>query len=628
MPWQYMDALCNVPEAMHLDPDGRDAIRQWVCSKFVENLQKGKPDKIPIDVHSGRGASSTDPSTWGSFWQALQFYRDWHGKEHSHRGAGGKILTGPIVCLGFVLTPPWIGLDIDNCVSDGCKIHPFAQEIVETVASYTEISPSGTGIRIFAKGDLPFTGKKIKKAWTGGVTMSAIEYLTNLMSPEPAVLSPQSSASVTSRPSGLDDETLLEKATKAKNGAVFQRLMNGDWTGYPSQSEADDALMGRLAWWTGNNPDQMRRLFCTSGLYTTIARKPNQDAYINRTIQHAISKTTDTYQPRQKKQRVARPQRVPEQAQQAGDGRTAIKWDDSQIHVIIETVQDILVDKWQRGETPILYRRPEGVVRIGKVDRNSVASSFGVRRDADSLMLYQVEAAWLHAYFTEIIAWEKFSLKNGWIATSCPKAIVELFLAKKGELRIPFLSGIVTAPIMRPDGTTLDTLGYDNDTGLFFDPCGIDWPKVMENPTRADALAACTVLLDLVSEFPFKTEAGRSVALAYILTCLIRRILPTAPGFGFSATMPGTGKTYLANVGSIIASGCDADLMAPPEDEAEMHKCLTALLIEGSHAIIIDNVMRTFFSAKACAMLTSATMSGRILGQSKMPKAAPILFSP
>jgi len=159
MPWRYMDALCNVPEAMLLDPDGRGAIRQWVAWKAVPNPKKGKPDKIPLNPLTGRGASSTDSSTWGTFWNAVNFYRDWHGREHSHKRAGGKLLTGPISGVGFVLTPPWIGFDLDHCVEQG-QIQPWAQKFVELISSYTEISPSGTGIRIFAKGTLPFEGRK------------------------------------------------------------------------------------------------------------------------------------------------------------------------------------------------------------------------------------------------------------------------------------------------------------------------------------------------------------------------------------------------------------------------------------------------------------------------------------
>ena len=151
---KYLPELENLPEEMSIDQDGKGAIRQWVCWKSVTNPKKGKADKVPINVHTGGGASTTNPATWGTFWNALNFYRAWYGREHSHTGTGGKVLTGPISGLGFVLTPPWIGFDLDGCVEKG-RIEPWAQEIIDMIGSYTEISPSGTGIRIFAKGHLP-----------------------------------------------------------------------------------------------------------------------------------------------------------------------------------------------------------------------------------------------------------------------------------------------------------------------------------------------------------------------------------------------------------------------------------------------------------------------------------------
>lgn len=427
----------------------------------------------------------------------------------------------------------------------------------------------------------------------------------------------------------IDMTAIMEKMFASKNGAQIKALYDGDISGHHSQSEADLALMNEGAFWFDRNPDAMDAFMRGSGLYR---EKWERNDYRSDTIQKAIDGCKKTYQDGLRERQRGKPFQhetvsrhvaaKPQDQDNAEEERPVIKWNEAQIHVVIEQVQDILVDKWTRGETPVLYRRPEGVVRIGKVERASRASRFGVKRDTDGLMLYPVEAAWLHAYLGSIIDWQKYNLKTGWKSSSCPKQIVELFLAKRGELRIPFLTGIISAPTMRSDGTILDKPGYDDETGLFFAPGNIEWPKVPENPTWQDALSACAYLLDLLSEFPFKDDVSRSVALAYILTCLIRRILPRAPAFAGSATAQGTGKTYLFNAGSLIATGCDADLVAPPEDEAEMKKLLTALLIEGASVIVIDNVMRTFFSETLCAILTAETFKGRILGQSRTPRVS------
>ena len=136
--------------------------RQWIVWKAVPNLKKGKPDKALLHPVKGYAASSTNPGTWGTFEQAVAFCHKKLGKEHSHRKRDGTVLKGPVAGVGFVLRPPFVGIDLDGCIEQG-QVRPWALEIIEMIGSYTEISPSGTGIRIFVKGDLPFDGRKSGK---------------------------------------------------------------------------------------------------------------------------------------------------------------------------------------------------------------------------------------------------------------------------------------------------------------------------------------------------------------------------------------------------------------------------------------------------------------------------------
>jgi hypothetical protein len=106
--------------------------RQWV------NCQHG--EKIPLNPRTGRYASTTDSLTWGAFEEAVR-----RAEEH---GLG----------IGFVFSSgdPFVGVDLDKCRSpETGEIAPWAQEIIEEVDSYTEVSPSGTGVHIIAKGKLP-----------------------------------------------------------------------------------------------------------------------------------------------------------------------------------------------------------------------------------------------------------------------------------------------------------------------------------------------------------------------------------------------------------------------------------------------------------------------------------------
>lgn len=115
--------------------------------------------------------------------------------------------------------------------------------------------------------------------------------LIDLLTPPPTLQRPIEP----SRPIDLPDQELIERAMNAKNGANFARLWGGDISGYPSHSEADEALCGLLAFWWGRDAAAIDRLFRQSGLYR--AEKWEREDYRGRTIAFAIEHTTVTYGP-------------------------------------------------------------------------------------------------------------------------------------------------------------------------------------------------------------------------------------------------------------------------------------------------------------------------------------------
>lgn len=103
-------------------------------------------------------------------------------------------------------------------------------------------------------------------------------------------------------PKMLSDEELLQKAMSSRMGAEFQRLWNGDITGYKSQSEADMALCSSLAFWTGRNEEQMDRLFRKSGLMRKKwDRSQSGSTYGAITIRKAVERCRSIYQITEKK---------------------------------------------------------------------------------------------------------------------------------------------------------------------------------------------------------------------------------------------------------------------------------------------------------------------------------------
>lgn len=109
-------------------------LNQWVCANDCS--------KVPMQATRPYPASSTNPTTWSSFEEAVE-----------------AVENGYYDYIGFVFNDNGIvGIDLDDAIVYGIA-SPLATEIGHLCSSYTEISKSGTGIHIFVKGDIPFKGK-------------------------------------------------------------------------------------------------------------------------------------------------------------------------------------------------------------------------------------------------------------------------------------------------------------------------------------------------------------------------------------------------------------------------------------------------------------------------------------
>lgn len=116
--------------------------RRWAPWRAVFNEKKNKYDKVPHRADRPEyGISSAKPGQWFSFDVALAAYRK-----------NPKMFAG----VGYVMTGPHgvVGTDLDHCVENGV-VAPWAAEVVAQLASYTEISPSGRGLRVLSLGEQP-----------------------------------------------------------------------------------------------------------------------------------------------------------------------------------------------------------------------------------------------------------------------------------------------------------------------------------------------------------------------------------------------------------------------------------------------------------------------------------------
>jgi hypothetical protein len=237
-----------------------------------------------------------------------------------------------------------------------------------------------------------------------------------------------------------------------------------------------------------------------------------------------------------------------------------------------------------------------------------------------AIRLAAVRTHLLVELMTKAATWQRFDIrKNDWVPIDCPERVANTLLARE-QWGLPVLSGIVTCPVLRADGSVIDKPGYDAATGLLFDPQGTSFSAVPDNPDKAAAQLALAILKDLIKTFPFVTDADQSVALSAILTALHRRSLPTAPLHGFSAPGAGSGKSKLVDIASLIVDGREAAVMSLGRSEEEAEKRLGAALLAGDAIVSIDNIdpERAFGGELFCQALTQRMLKIRILGFSKI----------
>ncbi len=118
-------------------------LQQWVVWR-AELDREGKQKKVPYNPNHHRAHASVKvPKSWGSLDQALT-----------------ALQSGKYSGIGFVRTPPVAFVDLDHSYdkTTGTITDPQAHEIVRTINSYTEVSPSGKGLHLLAYGNLPGKG--------------------------------------------------------------------------------------------------------------------------------------------------------------------------------------------------------------------------------------------------------------------------------------------------------------------------------------------------------------------------------------------------------------------------------------------------------------------------------------
>ena len=282
-----------------------EELKQWVIHK----------NKVPyvclakINASPPRLAKSDLPAAWGSFQEAQE-----------------ALQTGQFDGLGFQLgnfpanTLRVSGIDLDHVIKENGELEPFAEEIVNLMNSYTEYSPSGKGLHILCKTVLndigrkkdindtcaiemynhgryfTVTGKIYKKPRKIEERTAEFKEVYEKYFLEQEHIRPEKSIVKTTgfNISSLSDKELLEKMFNSKHGYDIEKLFNGDFSGYPSHSEADLALISHLIFWTQRDVSRVDNLFRQSGLMRS---KWDRADYRIRTLDVALRGQINLYDP-------------------------------------------------------------------------------------------------------------------------------------------------------------------------------------------------------------------------------------------------------------------------------------------------------------------------------------------
>jgi hypothetical protein len=240
-----------------------------------------------------------------------------------------------------------------------------------------------------------------------------------------------------------------------------------------------------------------------------------------------------------------------------------------------------------------------------------------IRDEKSRYVISDITEHALRGYLSRSSNYLRVTPKGREVECSPPMEVVRDILAlSPDQWQFLPLSGVTEAPVLRPDGTVLDTPGYDPSTYLVYAPSlDLYIPPVPSSPTAADITKARDTLLDIVAEFDFIDVASKINAVAALLTPICRPAIDGhVPMAIIDATDPGSGKSLLAEVISLIATGRDGAMFSAPTEDAEWRKQLTSALQMGTVTIVIDNVTRRLDSAELCKVLTESTHADRLLG--------------
>ena len=298
-------------------PDELKRCPHWVCWRSEPDPKSHSGiKKIPVNARTGGQAMSNNPETWCDFETVVRASRNYSGIGFMFSGSG------------------YFGVDLDDCLPEIDGFYRgeknFVSDFVDGLKSYTELSQSCHGLHIICRGKLPEGARRKGKfemydkgryfIMTGNPldpddvlpVMDCTESIKPLHSKYLASdkrsakgnvsILPTTSETLTgyyrSSQADMTVQDIISKAVSSQNGEKFRKLYSGDFSEYPSQSEADLAFCNMLAFWCGRDISKMDDIFRQSGLMRDKwDRRQSGSTYGRLMLKKAVENCQEVYNP-------------------------------------------------------------------------------------------------------------------------------------------------------------------------------------------------------------------------------------------------------------------------------------------------------------------------------------------
>jgi hypothetical protein len=565
---------------------------RWVPWRAED--RNGEVVKRPYNAHTGGRASTSDPATWSRRRTAETWAK-------ANRGNGVGIVLGDIggVHVG--------GVDLDACRDpDTGDITPWAQEVIDRLGCYTEISPSETGVKVFFQvPDAPAIMKLLKGKQ--GTTFRSSEGKVGNHAPGIEFYIGGRYFTTTGKRLSATDELCVARLEGLK---WIIRDAGPKLAGKHAGKHADNSPSGKAF-----HLALSLRGVCKSceDLFDALinADDPEIVEWVNKDGKRGVQLIWDKIQDGRRQYPAP-----------ANDGEKLPVM--IQIDEALASSDETFPPMRNLDDAPITItkRAPLGLHELTSEsanadegdERNAAAASLSVTpHDTYSLAL-EIER---YACFCRTNDEGKSR------SVALPKEFVVTYMAYR-ESTLPRIGALLTLPLVLPDGRLISRTGLHPDLNVAMQT-DADLARILtrKKATPGDAARALKYLTDEWLTDVTTSHAGKCVAVAAALTVIERALLKERPCFWVTAGKRAGGKTTLLNMIAAATTGSRANAMAWSTGEEERRKALFSALLQQPPLLVFDNIKAG--SMISCPhverALTSERIEDRVLGRNEIRSA-------